>query len=59
METPGVRATSTLSWFRRNSVVSRRGTPAEGNAAIQMLVEAAERWLDRAPGIRYGAFRGH
>jgi hypothetical protein len=58
-ETLGMRSISTLSWLRRNLVVLRRGTQAEGEKSIQTIVAAGESpftWKAHTPGIHYGAF---
>ncbi|MFZ6764631.1 glycosyltransferase family 2 protein [Pseudoroseomonas sp. WGS1072] len=51
----GMRAMATLSWFRRNLVVLVPGTREAGAEAIQALTAIAERpygWYGQAPGIR-------
>lgn len=51
----GMRALSTLSWFRRNLVVLVRGSREEGTEAAAALTAIAARpyaWYAQAPGIR-------
>ena len=55
----GARCLATMSWFRRNLVVLRRGGAAEGAAAIAALGAIGERpfnWYGQAPGIRHVPF---
>jgi SAM-dependent methyltransferase len=55
----GLRALSTLSWFRRNPVVLRRGTAADGAAARRVLAGIAARpyaWYAQPPAIHEHAF---
>jgi SAM-dependent methyltransferase len=50
----GMRALATLSWFRRNLVVLRRGEAPDA-AATQRLTEIGERrfaWYSQQPGVR-------
>ena len=54
-----MRCLATLSWFRRNLVVLRRGNIAEGADAKAILCEIGQRsfaWYGQAPGIRSRAF---
>jgi hypothetical protein len=54
-----MRSISTLSWWRRNAVVLRRGTPAEGDKPTKAIVTAGNfslTWKPQAPGIHHGAF---
>ena len=55
----GIRGLATMSWFRRNLVVLRRGDPAAGAEAIAALVAIGERpfaWYGQPPGIRHLPF---
>jgi len=55
----GMRSLATMSWFRRNLVVLRRGDPQEGAAAIAALSEIGRRkftWYNQPPGIRMFPF---
>jgi SAM-dependent methyltransferase len=55
----GMRSLATMSWFRRNLVVLRRGDPEAGAAAIAALTEISRReftWYDQAPGVRMFPF---
>ncbi len=58
-DTFAMRCLATLSWFRRNIVVLRRGTVAEGSEANAILCAIGERtfvWYGQPPGIRSQAF---
>jgi SAM-dependent methyltransferase len=55
----GLRALATLSWFRRNPVVLRRGGVAEGAAATRILSGIAARpyaWYAQPPAIHEHPF---
>ena len=55
-ETFAMRALSTLSWFKRNLIVLKKGSGAEGEAAIHTLSRIGSRpfvWHHSVPGIRY------
>lgn len=55
----GMRCLATLSWFRRNLVVLRRGNLAEGSEASAILNDVSERpfaWYGQRPGVRSAAF---
>ena len=58
IETLGVRALSTMAWFRRNIVVLRRGL-AEDPSAADALVRIAKldyAWYFQERGLRQTAF---
>jgi SAM-dependent methyltransferase len=51
----GIRCLATMSWFRRNLVVLRRGDPkagAEAAAALAMIGTKSFTWYNQQPGIR-------
>lgn len=55
----GIRALSTMSWFRRNLVVLQPGRREEGRDATAALIEIAAKsyaWYAQPPGIRTTAF---
>ncbi len=55
----GMRGLATMSWFRRNLVVLRRGDAATGAPAIAALAAIGARrfaWYDQLPGVRREAF---
>jgi SAM-dependent methyltransferase len=55
----GMRCLATLSWFRRNLVVLRRGALSEGVKANAALTEIGARpfvWYGQLPGVRFMPF---
>ena len=59
VDTLGVRALATMSWFRRNLVVLKRGPQPKGDAAALVLKRIGGltyRWYDQKPGVRLAAF---
>lgn len=60
VETLGVRALSTMSWFRRNILVLKpaAGRPDDGaDAALRKIAAMSYTWYAQKPGIRQAAFQ--
>lgn len=60
VETLGVRALSTMSWFRRNILVLKpsAGRPDDGaDAALRKIAGLSYTWYAQQPGIRHAAFQ--
>jgi SAM-dependent methyltransferase len=59
IETLGLRAISTMSWFRRNLLVLRKAGPSEDNvasAALRSIANLRYRWYGQSSGIRPAPF---
>lgn len=60
VETLGVRALSTMSWFRRNILILKpaAGRPDDGaDAALRKIAGLTYTWYGQPPGIRQAAFQ--
>lgn len=55
IDTLGLRAISTMSWFRRNLLVVRKAGPSDTGAdatALRSIAKLDYRWYGQAAGIR-------